>query len=299
VLPAAMTALSSLLPISTSAARRRRSRSISGRRCELLRRTRPDPAPISPGSATRLDRRMDISVSFSTARNVAFIVEGLVAMVVWHDARGEGVVGAKWIDPSVGKPQGAKMGFMDSDGAVPTRDERKTDRVSMMNQLTQAPQKLGIGCGRCRTRRILRKVARWYQPAFWTGNTDPSFIPKEQSPKQSTRYQKLSFELRNSPEDKLWLPPCPLVRVYNLESTHDLVGKGRRHERWGSRRSASKQLSTRSSHPGGHGCAADTERSTVSGHLVQPGCDTRLRPRRTHRRVAWCRKVLSGMRQEW
>ena len=33
--------------------------------------------------------------------------------------------------------------------------------------------------------------------------------PKEQSPKQSTRYQKLSFELRNSSDDKFWLSPCP------------------------------------------------------------------------------------------
>jgi hypothetical protein len=35
--------------------------------------------------------------------------------------------------------------------------------------------------------------------------------PKEQSPKQSTRYQKLSFELRNSSDDKFWLSPCPYL----------------------------------------------------------------------------------------
>jgi hypothetical protein len=65
-------------------------------RCELLRRTRPDAAPIRPRSATRLDHRMDISVSFSTGWNTAFIGEGLVAMVVQHDAKGEGVVEARW-----------------------------------------------------------------------------------------------------------------------------------------------------------------------------------------------------------
>jgi hypothetical protein len=167
-------------------------------------------------------------------------------------------VKARWIDPSVGDSQRAKMGVTNSRGTVPTKDERKTDRLSMMNRLTKAPRKLAIGCGRCRTRRILRKVAWWCQPASWTGNANPAFIPKEQSPKQSTRYQKLSFQLRNSSDDKFWLPPCPLVRSYNLESTHDLVGKGRRHERWGSRESALKQPSTRSSRSGGHECAADT-----------------------------------------
>ena len=78
-------------------------------------------------------------------------------MIVQHDARGEGVVEVGWIDPSVGKPQRAKIGVTDSRGAVPTKDERRTDRLSMMNWLTKAPRKLGIGCGRCRTRRTLRK----------------------------------------------------------------------------------------------------------------------------------------------
>ncbi len=49
------------------------------------------------------------------------------------------------------------MGATDSRGAVPTKDERRTDRLSMMNWLTKAPRKLGIGYGRCRTRRTLRK----------------------------------------------------------------------------------------------------------------------------------------------
>ena len=55
---------------------------MSRRRCELLRRTRPDAAPIRPRSATRLDRRMDISVSFSTGWNTGCVGEGLVAVVV-------------------------------------------------------------------------------------------------------------------------------------------------------------------------------------------------------------------------
>jgi hypothetical protein len=78
-------------------------------------------------------------------------------MIAEHDARGEGVVEARWIDPSVGKPQGKKIRVTNSRGAVPTKDERKTDRLSMMNRLTKAPRKLGIGCGRCRTRRIVPK----------------------------------------------------------------------------------------------------------------------------------------------
>ena len=60
-------------------------------------------------------------------------------MLVQHDARGEGVVEVGWIDPSVGKPQRAKIGVTDSRGAVPTKDERRTDRLSMMDWLTKAP----------------------------------------------------------------------------------------------------------------------------------------------------------------
>jgi hypothetical protein len=127
---------------------------------------------------------MDISVSISTAWNTTFIGEELAAMIAQHDAKGEDVVEARWTDPSVGKPERAKTGVTDSDGAVPTKDERRTDRLSRNDWLTKALRKRGIGCGWCRTRRILRKVARWCRPAFWTGNTDPVFIPKEQNPKQ-------------------------------------------------------------------------------------------------------------------
>ena len=94
----------------------------------MLRPTRADAAPIRSWSAIRLDRRIDVSVTFSTGWNTAFIGEGLVAMIVQHDARGEGVVEVGWIDPSVGKPQRAKMGVTDSRSAVPTKDERRTAR---------------------------------------------------------------------------------------------------------------------------------------------------------------------------
>lgn len=191
-----------------------------------------------------------------------------------------------------GEATRAKMGVTGSGRAVPTKGERKTNRLSRMDWLTGARWKLGNGRGRCRTRRIPREVARRCQPACWTGNIDPAFILKEQSPEQSIKYQKLDFEFRNSLDDNLWLSPWPLVPIYNLEPTHDLVGKGRRHGRWGTREAASKQPSTRSSRSG-------TGEEHFQVHLAKQECDTRLRLRRTHRCVACSRKVLSGVRQEW
>src|SRR3712207_456175 len=69
----------------------------------------------------------------------------------------------------------------DSRGVIPTKDERSTDRLLLMNWLTKASRKLGTGCGRCRTRHIQREVARWCQPASWTGNANPAFIPKNKA----------------------------------------------------------------------------------------------------------------------
>jgi hypothetical protein len=43
------------------------------------------------------------------------------------------------IDPRVGKPQRAKMGVTDSRGAVPTKDERRTDRLSIIAVLPKSP----------------------------------------------------------------------------------------------------------------------------------------------------------------
>lgn len=150
--------------------------------------------------------------------------------------------------PEGGEATRTTVGVTGSGRAVPTKGERETDRSPRMDWLTRPSRRLGNGSGRCRTGRILRRGARWCQS--WTGNTDQAFIPKEQSPKQSIKFQNLDFELRNSPGDKLWLPPWPLVPIYNLESTHDLVEKGRQHERWATREAASKQPSMRSSRSG-------------------------------------------------
>jgi hypothetical protein len=101
------------------------------------------------------------------------------------------------------------MGVPDSRGAVPTKDECRTDRLSMMNWLTKAPPE---------TRHRLRPMPGQTHPAkscqvvsacFLDREYQSGIHPKEQSPKQSTRYQKLSFELRNSSDDKFWLSPCP------------------------------------------------------------------------------------------
>jgi hypothetical protein len=149
------------------------------------------------------------------------------------------------------------MGVPDSRGAVPTKGERRTDRLSIMNWLTKAPRKLGIGCGRCRTRHIQRKVARWCQPASWTGNTNPAFIPKNKAPNRAPDIRSLvsSCEIHRT---TILVVAVPLVLIYNLESTHDLGerGVGTKGGEGGNR--ALKQPSTRSSCSGGHECTADT-----------------------------------------
>jgi hypothetical protein len=43
------------------------------------------------------------------------------------------------IDPHVGKPQRAKIGVTGSRGAVPTKDERRTDRLSIIAGLPKSP----------------------------------------------------------------------------------------------------------------------------------------------------------------
>ena len=100
------------------------------------------------------------------------------------------------------------MGVPDSRGAVPTKDERRTDRLSIIAGLPKSPE----------TRHRLRPVPDQTHPAkscpvvpvcFLDREYQSGIHPKEQSPKQSTRYQKLSFELRNSSDDKFWLSPCP------------------------------------------------------------------------------------------
>jgi hypothetical protein len=113
------------------------------------------------------------------------------------------------------------MGVPDSCGAIPTKDERRTDRLSMLNWLAKASRKLGIGCGRCRTRHIQREVARWCQPASWTRNTNPAFISKNKTPNRTPDIRSLlsSCEIHRTADFG-----CrrALVLTYNLESTHDL-----------------------------------------------------------------------------
>jgi hypothetical protein len=90
-------------------------------------------------------------------------------------------------------------------------DQRRTqDRPSINDELAhQSPPE---------TRHRLRPMPGQTHPAkscpvvpacFLDREYQSGIHPKEQSPKQSTRYQKLSFELRNSSDDKFWLSPCP------------------------------------------------------------------------------------------
>ena len=104
---------------------------------------------------------------------------------------------------------GGKMGVPDSRGAIPTKDERRTDRLFNDELAHQSLPE---------TRHRLRPMPDQKLPAkscpvvpacFLEWGYQSGIHPKEQSPKQSTRYQKLSFELRNSPDNKFWLSPCP------------------------------------------------------------------------------------------
>jgi hypothetical protein len=106
--------------------------------------------------------------------------------------------------------------------AAPTEGELKAARSPRMDWFTRVSRKLYNGRGWCRTRRILREAARRCQSASWTGNVHPGFVPKERIPKQSTKYQKPDFELRNLSDDNPGLLSWSLIPIYNLKSTHDL-----------------------------------------------------------------------------
>jgi hypothetical protein len=95
-----------------------------------------------------------------------------------------------------------------------------------MDWLTRAPGNSTMVVAGAGSDASCETFSQWCQPASWIRNADPAFIPEE---------------------------------LYNLESTHDLVGKVRRHDRWGMRKAASKEPSTRSSRSGGYECAAEAE----------------------------------------
>lgn len=151
------------------------------------------------------------------------------------------------------------MRVTDSACAVLTRGEHKTDCLSRMDCLPEPPGNSTTVVAGAGPNVSCEKLPGGASLLPGPGIPIRHSSQKNKAPNRAPKYQTPNFELRNSSDDKLLLPPWSLVPIYNLESTHDLVGKVRRYERWGMRKAASKEPSTRSSCSGERGCVADTE----------------------------------------
>ena len=116
------------------------------------------------------------------------------------------------------------MGVPDSRSAVPTKDERRTDRLSMVNWLIKAPGNSASVAADAEPDTSSEKLQGGARLLPGPGIPIRHSFQKNQAPTRAPDIRSLvsSCEIHRT---TILVVALPLALNYNLESTHDL-GKG-------------------------------------------------------------------------